>query len=390
MASPPPANLLINGSYWNDKVYLNTAAEGLPLQSCARGVQTYLEAKSRGEPGREILWQEYHRAKAGAARLFHVEADQIALVSSTTEALNTIAQAIDWKPGDEVVFTSAEFPSNIFPWVALERRGVRTRIVHPGKDGVSMEQLLAEINPRTRLVTLSQVSYATGEHLDPLPVWQRVQDTPTLLCVDATQAAARVPVRGDQADFTIASAFKWMNSIHGAAAVAVSRRILDDNLHGPAGWLSAESCFAEDRLEAFHPRADAQRFQAGMPNFDSVCALAEALEFHTPARVGQQHDQQRRLVSWLREELLELGLDVLLPEDPARHAGIVSFRCDASAAWKETLARQGIFVQGDDRRVRAALHWHTEEQHVERYLAAIRPLAQGEAGVVGTHDRNSG
>src|SRR5690606_7901731 len=165
--------------------------------------------------------------------------------------------------------TSSEFPSNIFPWVALQRRGVRLRIVRPGPDGISMDQLLEQINPQTRLVTLSQVSYATGEHLDPAPIWQRVQGTRTLLCVDATQAAARVPVRGELADFTVASAFKWMNSIHGTAVMSVSPRALDANLLGPAGWLSAESCFADDRLEAFHPRADAQRFQAGMPNFDS-------------------------------------------------------------------------------------------------------------------------
>lgn len=376
MSSDASTNLLSNPAYWNGKAYLNTAAEGLPLAACADAVQRYLEAKSLGEPGRAMFWKEYDRAKAGAARLFSVEPDQIALVSSTTEALNTIAQAIDWQPGDEVVFTSVEFPSNIFPWVALQRRGVRLRIVHPGKEGVSMDELLAQINPRTRLVTLSQVSYATGEHIDPTPVWQRVQGTQTLLCVDATQAAARVPVRGDQADFTVASAFKWMNSIHGSAVLAVGRRVLNDNLVGPAGWLSAESCFADDRLEAFHPRADAQRFQAGMPNFDSVYALAAALDFHTPQRVQEQQLRQRPLVARLREELLALGLEVLVPENEKRQAGIVPFACEDSAAWKQALAEEGIFVQGDDGRIRVALHWYNDEAHIEQYLNALRRLAR--------------
>ena len=75
----------------------------------------------------------------------------------------------------------------------------------------------------TRLVAVSQVSYATGQHLDPAPLWERLHGSDTLLCVDATQAAGRVPVDGAGADFVVASAFKWLNSIHGAAIPVTGR-----------------------------------------------------------------------------------------------------------------------------------------------------------------------
>src|SRR5205085_8436740 len=142
-----------------------------------------------------------------------------------------------WRPGDEVVFTAVEFPSNMCPWVNLARCEVVTRVVHPRGGLVHLGDIIEQINPRTRLVTLSQVSYATGQHLDPGPVWERVRNSDTLLCVDATQAAGRIPVRGDRADFVVASAFKWLSSIHGSAVLAVSPRALESVL-GPAGWLS--------------------------------------------------------------------------------------------------------------------------------------------------------
>lgn len=369
-----PSSPLFNASYWEGKSYLNTAAEGLPLESCVGAVQQYLTAKSHGEPGRVEFWKQYDRAKQSAAQLFSVTADQIALVSSTTEALNTIAHSIDWRPGDEVVFTSSEFPSNIFPWVALQNRGVKLRIVHPGAVGISVDDLLAQINERTRLVTVSQVSYATGEHLDPAPLWRRVQGTPTLLCVDATQAAGRVAVDGSSADFTVASTFKWMNSIHGAAIMSVGPRAFAGELVGPAGWLSAASCFADDRLETFHPRADAQRFQAGMPNFDSIYSLAAALDFHTCEAVVERAAQLAPLVSHLRTCLVELGLTPLVPAAESRQAGIVPFAYEASAQLKQQLAERQIFVQGDDRRIRAALHWYNTEADVEQYLTALRDL----------------
>ncbi|MCC9608938.1 aminotransferase class V-fold PLP-dependent enzyme [Blastopirellula sp. JC732] len=374
MTATVSINAISNAQHWEGKSYLNTAAEGLPLLSAVDAVQEYLFDKTHGEPGRVQFWHRYERAKELAGELFSVDADQIALISSTTEALNTIANSIDWRPGDEVVFTSSEFPSNIFPWVTLQKRGVKLRIVHPGADGVSVDELLEQINERTRLVTVSQVSYATGQRIDPAPIWRRVKDTETLLCVDATQAAARVPIDGQMADFTVASAFKWMNSIHGAAVMSVSRRVLAQDVVGPAGWLSTENCFADDRLEAFHPRGDAQRFQAGMPNFDSIYSLAAALEFHTPDAVAARAKTMAPLVSSLRASLVEMGLTPLVPESEASQAGIVPFAYNGSAEMKKQLAERGIFVQGDDRRIRAALHWYNTEEDVQRYLGALREL----------------
>lgn len=363
--------LLIDGDYWTDKVYLNSAAEGLPLRACADAVQRYLADKATGEPGRVGMFAAHAKARELAGQLCGVEPAHVAIVSSTTEALNTIANGIDWRPGDEVVFTAVEFPSNMCPWVALAKRGVNTRVVHPRNGLVATEDLLAQISPRTRLVTLSQVSYATGQHLDPRPVWDRVKNSDTLLCVDATQAAGRVPVDGAAADFLVASTFKWLNSIHGAAILTASQRAIDANVAGPAGWFSAENVYAPDRLEKFHPKKDAGRFHAGMPNFDSLYALAAALEYHRPQRIAQRQAELAPLVSRVASGLRELGLPVLTPESPQDQAGIVAFGRPTSDAVKRNLAERRIYIHGDDGRVRSAIHWYNTPEHVERYLAAV-------------------
>lgn len=365
-------SLLLNGSSWAEKCYLNSAAEGLPLRAVAEAVQRYLGDKSTGEPGRVPMWATHARCRELAGRLFSVTAEQTALVSSTTEALNTIAQGIRWRPGDEVVFTSVEFPSNMCPWVVLAERGVATKIVRPRANGlVEVDDLLAAVTPRTRLVTVSQVSYATGQHLNVAALWDRLKSTETLLCVDATQAAGRVPVRGDQADFCVASTFKWLNSIHGAAILTAGPRALDQGVAGPAGWFSAESVYADDRLERFHPRGDAGRYHAGMPNFDSVYALAAALEYHTAERVAARRAALEPLVAMLCDGLVRQGRPLLTPTNAADRAGIVAFSCPTAEQAKRRLAELGIFTHGDDGRLRAAVHWYNTAQHVERYLAAL-------------------
>ena len=379
MEAQGASELLANGPAWADKVYLNSAAEGLPLAACIDAVHRYLADKAQGEPGRVPMWAAHDLARERAGQLFGVAASRIALVSSTTEALNTIAHGIDWRPGDEVVFTAVEFPSNMCPWVALAQKGVRTRIVHPREGLVSVDELLAQITPRTRLVTVSQVSYATGQHLNPRPIWDRVKETRALLCVDATQAAGRVPVDGGAADFVIASTFKWLNSIHGTAILSVSDRVLQQGMLGPAGWFSAESCYAPDRLERFHPRKDAGRFHAGMPNFDSVYALAAALEYHTPQRVSRRRTELEPLVTKLCDGLRQLDLPVLTPTDPEDRAGIVAFACPTSDAYKRQLAERGIHIHGDDGRVRSAVHWHNTPEQIDHYLASLRDLVVARA-----------
>src|SRR5262245_9524428 len=368
------SELLVEGAAWAGKVYLNTAAEGLLLRECVSAVHRYLADKATGEAGRVPMWAELERARDRAGRLLGVPASRVAIVSSTTEALNTIARGIDWRPGDEVVFTSVEFPSNMFPWVDLPEQGVRKRIVSPRAGRVWLEDILEQITPRTRLVTISQVSYATGQHLDPRPIWKRVKDSDALLCVDATQAAGRVAVSGEHADFVVASAFKWLNSIHGAAILGVSERVLEQGIRGPAGWLSAETCYASDRLERFHPRKDAGRFQAGMPNFDSVYSLAAALEFHTAERIARRREELEPLVAQAWTGLANLNVPMLTPPDAADRAGIVAFAFPTSEAVKQQLIARGICTHGDDNRLRAAIHWYNTPEQIERYLAAVKQL----------------
>jgi selenocysteine lyase/cysteine desulfurase len=183
-------------------------------------------------------------------------------------------------------------------------------------------------------------------------------------------------VSGEHADFVVASGFKWLNSIHGAAILSVSARVLEQEIRGPAGWLSAETCYASDRLERFHPRKDAGRFQAGMPNFDSVYSLAAALEFHTPERIARRREELEPLVAQAWAGLRNLNVPLLTPPDAADRAGIVAFACPASEAFKQQLMARGIYTHGDDNRLRAAIHWYNTAEQIERYLAAVKELAQ--------------
>lgn len=153
--------------------YLDTAAEGLPLAGAEKALASYYRDKSMGTPGRRRLYEMETQARDAAARLLGTPAENVVLLSSASEGLNLLANSICWRPGDEVLITDLEFPSNVLAWLRLRDRGVRVRVIPSEAGVVSYEQFVSHLNPATRLVAVSQVSYKTGAQVPFLSVRSR-------------------------------------------------------------------------------------------------------------------------------------------------------------------------------------------------------------------------
>ena len=58
---------------------------------------------------------------------------EISVTTSTTFGMMLLAQGLRWREGDRLLLGPDEFPSNVYPWLALEERGVRIETVgRPG------------------------------------------------------------------------------------------------------------------------------------------------------------------------------------------------------------------------------------------------------------------
>jgi len=70
-----------------------------------------------------------HKLKTTLARLLHSDADEIALVHNTAEAMHMVSLGLDLAPGDEILVLADEYPSNVYPWQTWESCGVTLRSV---------------------------------------------------------------------------------------------------------------------------------------------------------------------------------------------------------------------------------------------------------------------
>src|SRR5690606_12455661 len=107
--------------------------------------------------------------KSLAARLINaVGGQEIAFVPNTSTGLSLVAKGIDWRQGDQVVITGVEYPANRYPWEDLCRFGVEVVEVPQDPDGrIDVQRVCNAITPRTRVVSISHVQYASGHRIDP-------------------------------------------------------------------------------------------------------------------------------------------------------------------------------------------------------------------------------
>ena len=171
---------------------------------------------------------------------------------------------------------------------------------------IRLEDITSRLTARTKLVSVSQVSYKSGTQFPYLKeLGAEAHKAGALFCVDATQALGRVPVGVDNVDYLVASSYKWLFTPHGLGITYCSPELLERLTPATAGWYGVPNIFTPDRFERFEYKPGAARFAAGMPNFSSIYALRTSLKYLT--EIGVAHlDESLRVVFELSGQLLHL------------------------------------------------------------------------------------
>jgi cysteine desulfurase/selenocysteine lyase len=355
--------------------YLDTAAEGLLLARSEEAFSAYCRTKARGTPGRADL----HAAEAETlrliARLLGTDPANVAFVASATDALNLLALSRDWTPGDQVIISDLEFPSNVFPWLRLRRMGVEV-IVVPGRDGTLHEEdVIARMTSHTRMVSLSLVSYKTGAYLPNIgKLTERAHQQKAIVSLDATQALGRCPVSLSGVDYLMSSSFKWLLGSHGLGIIYISPEFRKEFNPASVGWYSVKDLFSPDRFKSYELKDGAACLSGGMPNFPSIYALQQGLEFLLEAGVDRVNQELKPLVAHLRQGLSELRVQLLTPGGDEYASGIVAFEHPKAREIGATLERKGVIVWAGDGRVRASVHVYNDMADIERYLETLKPI----------------
>lgn len=351
-----------------------------PLVSAAAALQRYVHAKGAGLAGQRQNDEMRTRVAGKVAALLGAHPDDIGFPSSVAHGVSLVADAIDWRPGDNVVMERWEFPSLINPFLAQRRHGVEVRTVapEPGTMRAPLARFADALDSRTRVVALSHVSFLTGERHDLEAYAALARKAGALFVVDASHAIGSVAVHAPQADVLVACCYKYLLGVHGAAIAYWNRRRLPDFRPALTGWHSTEWRPPFEAPGQIEVKGTGQAFEPGNPAYGPLSVLDESLDYLAARGMHAIEAHTLAMSGQLRERLVALGLPVTTPAPAAERAGSIAFTSGDAPAIRARLEDAGVLVTGELGRVRASVHVYTREADLER-LAGALPAAMAAA-----------
>lgn len=362
--------------------YLNHAAVAPWPKRSAEAVRRFCETNvSHGARDYPDWLKLERRLRERLARLLNVPSTgDIALVKNTSEALSFVAFGLDWRPGDQVLISDEEFPSNRIVWLALAPLGVE--VIEVSLRGEDPEAaLLDALTPRTRLLSISSVQYASGLRLDLPHLGQACRARGVLFCVDAIQQIGALPfdVQASDCDFAMADGHKWMLGPEGLGVFYCRSAVREQLKLHEYGWHMLEHAGDYNRSD-WQPARSARRFECGSPNMLGAFALEASLSLLEEVGMEQVASLLQERVQWLIDGIEALpGARLHSALDTERRAGILNFSLDGwdnQALYQRLREEQVICVQRGAG-IRLSPHFYTSAQVIEETLVLLAQLAKG-------------
>jgi len=330
--------------------YLNHAGISPLPQRSRREIQRVVEELSVnptdffgrvGLPAMTVLQADLARFIGAASP------SEIVVVTSTSAALNAVAQSLPWRHGDNVLFTDVEFPSNAYPWLALARNGVEARMVPADNGGLTLSAVVRGVDERTRVVAASAVQFFSGHRTDLAAIGRFCRERSIHFIVDAIQCIGHIAidVQAMNIDVLATGGQKSLLALPGTGFMYVREALANDLqphlIHSNATvnylhWLDYD----------LTPLPGAARFMSGTPNLPGILGIGPSLALIRELGVANIDAHTTALTRHAATELARIGCEVITPLDAA--GPIVSFRSPWGVAKTEEvvqfLAAHGVIV----------------------------------------------
>ncbi|WP_455206695.1 aminotransferase class V-fold PLP-dependent enzyme [Kaarinaea lacus] len=356
----------------SDIIYLNHAAVSPWPVRTRNAVIQFAEENSRVGSLRYLQWLETETAlRTLLQSLINAPSQEdIALVKNTSEALSIVAYGIKWQPGDNIVITNQEFPSNHIVWESLTAQGVELRIADITDDGdATVEQCIFNCcDSHTRLISVSSVQYASGLRMD-LPCIGRFCNSHNILfCVDAIQSvgALQFDIQECQVDFAMADGHKWMLGPEGLGFFYCASHLREHLNLTQYGWHMIED-YGNYNIQQWQVAKSARRFECGSPNMLGVHALHASLSLIQEAGITEIEKQVMSNTRFMLDEIhAQDNLELLSPSALNRLGGIVTFKHKhhtADVLYKK-LKQHNVMCAERGGGIRFSPHFYTDQEKI--------------------------
>jgi cysteine desulfurase/selenocysteine lyase len=336
----------------------------------------------------------YESAREKTRRFLNAGATrEIVFVRGATEAINLVAQS--WgrrnvQKDDEIVITWLEHHANIVPWQMLcAEKGARLRVAPVDDSGqVLLDEYEKLLGPKTRLVSIAQVSNALGTVVPVKEMVEAAHRHGARVLVDGAQAVShmRVDVQAINCDFYVFSGHKVFAPT-GIGVVYGKSEVLDNM----PPWQGGGNMIQDVTFEKTLYQPPPQRFEAGTGNIADAVGLGAAIDYLDRVGIANVARHEHTLLAYATEALQRIP-ELHIIGTAKEKAGVLSFVMDGFRTEEigDYLNRKGIAVRGGhhcaqpilrrfgvESTLRATLALYNTCEEIDALVAALWDLRQG-------------
>jgi len=359
-------------------IYLNHAAVSPLSLRVKQAIETHLQERSELDIENYFptLAPALQSARARVSSWIGCKTDNLAFVPNTSYGVNLLAQGLSWKSGDRVLLYDKEFPANVYPFLALQKKGVKIDFVGDRNGEILLEDIEKKLTPETKLFSISFVQFLSGFRTDLKAVASLCHKHDVRCAVDAIQGLGAFQINCEDSgiDFLASGCHKWAMSPMGIGIVYASEQLLSELDPVFTGWLSVENAWEmlDYKLDLPH---SARRYELGTINWIGILGLNEA--FGLFGEIGQDVLSQKILLlsEHLRQKLQEAGFELMLQTGKENISGITSV---ANLGQVEKivaqLASRNIEVSMRDGYLRIAPHFYNTVAELTFFVEELKTI----------------
>ncbi len=360
--------------------YLNHAAFGVLSQSTIGSINRHLIARSTGVI--ESFFEDIEiieETRNKLARLINApSADNISFITNTSEGLNMIASGFKWKQSDRILINDAEFPSNVYAFTNLKRRGIQTEFLKSTDGFVSAEQLSEVIKSNHKIVSVSAVQFLSGYKIDLKKMGAITRSNDTFLIVDAIQAVGNTPidVQAMNIDGLVSGGLKWMMAPMGIGFLYVSDKLRDEIDPPFVGWLSVKAPWELSNFDQeLNPTS--RRFEPGGLNVPGIYALHDSIDPFLELGTTEINQHLIALTDTIDAQMVSVGLKRFTINDPLYRSGIITYDLPSQVdgdALVQALKHRKVTLSHRQGKLRFSPHFYNSVEDIKNAIDIFREV----------------
>ena len=361
------------------KIFLGHAGDCPLPRRVTEAVVSYAQEAATGDQEKFAYPGILEKGRELGAQLLNCQSNEVAFVGPTSLALSFIASGLKLRRGDNVLVYFEDYPSNVYPWMALADQGVEVRLLNTrGLGVIRPKDVVGQVDENTRLVALASCHFISGYRVDLHAIGKYLHSRNILFCLDAIQTLGAFPTTVEEVDLLAADAHKWLLGPCGAGLMYV-RGSVQERITPPIyGWNNVQcpNFVAQEHLVL---RSGPQKYEAGTYNLLGIVGLLAGIELILELGVENIARELLRKRARLVPALQAKGCTVLQADAPPENgSGIVSFHRPGSdlAALHQKLTDAGVVTslradRTGQQYIRLSPHFYNTDAELERVLELV-------------------